>query len=405
MSGPVGAPGRGGSAPAVDVLVAGAGPAGAAAAITAAQQGLDVLVVDKATFPRDKTCGDGLTAAALRTLEDLGLDLAALPSYSSVREAVVVSPSGRQARLPLPGPGERTGVVPRAELDAALVDLARARGAKVEEGRAVVGVTESAGHVDVDLEDGTTIRTRHVVAADGHYSVVRRLLDPMRTPSLGEWSAFRQYFRGVDDLRLWVLFDRDLLPGYAWVFPLPDGRANVGFCVLRRHRSGKEVKDLWAGLAARPGMRPVLGDATPEDRHRAWPIPAALDLDTIARPRVLFTGDAAGLVDPMTGEGIAQALESGILAARAIGRGGDVAGAYRDAVRRHLATDLRFAELLQRVLARPWGARGAIRAVDTNDWTRAQFARWMFEDYPRALLLTPRRWRRGVFSRPGAFAW
>jgi flavin-dependent dehydrogenase len=107
----------------------------------------------------------------------------------------------------------------------------------------------------------------------------------------------------------------------------------------------------------------------------------------------------------MTGEGIAQALETGELAAGAIARGGDVAGRYRRAVRRRLAVDLRFAGLLQRVLAWPWGARGAIRAVDQSDWTRRQFARWMFEDYPRGLLLTPSRWQRGALTGAGRAPW
>jgi geranylgeranyl reductase family protein len=384
-----------------DVLVVGAGPAGTAAAITAADRGLDVLVVDKAAFPRDKTCGDGLTAGALRTLARLGLDVARLPAYAPVDDVVLVSPSGRRAELRLPR--DRAGVVPRADLDAALVDLARARGAKVDEGRAVVAIEEAADHVTAVLADGDTIRAGHLVAADGHYSTVRRLLEPHGTPALGEWSAFRQYWSGVDDARLWVLFERDLLPGYAWVFPLPGGRANVGFCVPRGARSGHAMKELWPDLLARPALRGVLGPAAaPEGRHRAWPIPATLDLATIARSRVLFVGDAAGVVDPLTGEGIAQALQTGALAADAIAGRGDAAPAYRDAVRRELATDLRFARALQRVLAHPWGARGAIRAVDANPWTRRNFARWMFEDYPRAILLTPARWRTGLISPAGA---
>ena len=110
------------------MLVVGAGPAGTAAAIAGRRLGLDVLVVDKARFPRDKTCGDGLTAGALRGLEALGLDVRKLPSYASVTETVLVSPSGREVLLPLPTDGEYAGVVPRAELDAALVDRARDAG-------------------------------------------------------------------------------------------------------------------------------------------------------------------------------------------------------------------------------------------------------------------------------------
>lgn len=379
-----------------DLLVVGAGPGGTAAAITAADRGLDVLVVDKATFPRDKTCGDGLTAAALRLLERLGLALDALPSHAAVAEAVVVSPSGRRVTLPLPSDGALAGVVPRFELDAALVDLARRRDICVREGASLTAIAPQPDGVRAQLADGTAIDAPWVIAADGHYSAVRHLVAPERAPALGEWSAFRQYWRDVEDPRLWILLERDLLPGYAWVFPLPGGRANVGLAVPRGPGvTGKVLKELWRGLPARPSLRAVLGTrAEPEGPHRAWPIPARLDLDASTRGRILFVGDAAGVVDPMTGEGIAQALETGMLAADAVAHDGDRAGvAYRDALRHTLAIDLRFARELQRILARPWGARAALRAVDLSPWTRRNFARWMFEDYPRAVLLTPRRWR------------
>jgi flavin-dependent dehydrogenase len=115
---------------------------------------------------------------------------------------------------------------------------------------------------------------------------------------------------------------------------------------------------------------------------------------------VLFVGDAAGVVDPMTGEGIAQAIETGMLAAQSIATGAN----YERLVHRALGRDLVFAGWLQRVLSYQWGARPALAAVDINDWTRRNFARWMWEDYPRALLGTPDRWKRGVFRAPGAWA-
>jgi flavin-dependent dehydrogenase len=238
---------------------------------------------------------------------------------------------------------------------------------------------------------------------------VRRLREPTAPADLGTWHAFRQYFHGVDDPRQWVLFEEDLLPGYAWVFPLPDGRANVGYGVLRGPGvAGKHLKHLWTDLLTRPSVRRVLGPrAVPEQSQRAWPIPTSLRDERLTDGAVLYVGDAAGVVDPMTGEGIAQALESGALAADAIAAGGtaeQVASRYRSQVRRALARDLRFATLLQRVLRSPLGARGAIRAAGLTEWTRRNFARWMFEDYPRAVLLTPDRWRRGMFTGVGAYA-
>jgi geranylgeranyl reductase family protein len=397
-------------------VVVGAGPAGIGAALEAQRLGKRPLVVDKATFPRDKTCGDGLTTGALRLLDAFGLDVRSLPSYEPVHETVLVTPQGDDLRLPLPR-GDHVGlhaaVVRRVELDAALVDLARDRGIELLEGVDVTGARSEGARAEVALGDGSTIAASWVVAADGHWSPVRRMLREQAgegvEPALGTWHAFRQYFSGVDDRRLWVVFDADLLPGYAWVFPVAGGGANVGFGLLRggpAPTDGKSLARIWEGLADRPGVRRALGPhAQPEGRRQAWPIPADYSRERLVYGRFLFAGDAANVVDPMTGEGIAQALETGALAARAIATqgAGNVASNYRDAVDRALGSDLRFAALLQRVLANPWGARAALAAAAATPWTRRNFARWMFEDYPRALLFTPSRWRRGMFTPPGAY--
>ena len=407
----------------VDLLVVGAGPAGVAAALTGRARGLTTLLVDKATFPRDKTCGDGLTANALRLLERLGVHTPTAPGFAEVRETVVVSPSGRLVHLPLPGNGVHAAVVPRIHLDRALVDRARDAGVEMREGAPVVaidngseiknGMSEGSNEVQglrVQLGDGTSVRARYVVAADGHWSTVRRLRHPGEPTDLGTWHAFRQYFRGVNDRRQWVIFERDLLPGYAWVFPLPDGRANVGFGVLRDSRvNGKALARLSADFASRPNVRAVLGpDAEPEGRMNAWPIPSDFDAARLTDGRVLYAGDAASVVDPLTGEGIAQALETGILAAEAIVRANTpdaVAALYRRDVTRAIGRDLRFAARLRRVVvSSPTMARAGMRAADLTDWTRRSFARWMFEDYPRAVMLTPDRWRRGMFTPTGAYA-
>src|SRR5207244_2229178 len=227
--------------------------------------------VDKVRFPRDKTCGDGLTTSALRQLEALGLtrDAFAASNAAVVRETVLVSPSGRRVRLPLPDDGLHAAVVARRDLDAGLVALARRRGVDVREQCAVEKLAAHHDEVEVLLGDGAPLRARHVIAADGHWSTVRRVLEPDAPRDLGEWHAVRQYFTGVDDDRLWVLFERDLLPGYAWVFPLPGGGANVGYGVLRADgRSGRDLKQLWPELLARPVLRAVLGPRASPNRPR-----------------------------------------------------------------------------------------------------------------------------------------
>ena len=397
-----------------DLLVVGGGPAGAAAAIRGVAAGLSVVVCDKASFPRDKTCGDGLTASALRLLERLGLDPAAVAGWEPVGAVVLRSPSGRVVELPLPADGLFAAVAPRAALDVALLDVAARRGAEIRQGAALRSLRPFPGGIEALLgggpssaSTGDAVTARYVVAADGMYSTVRRLTG-VSGPHLGEWHAFRQYFTGVDDRRLWVMFEPDLLPGYAWVFPVAGGRANVGFGLPRR--PGISVRPMaaqWRDLLQRPALRALLGGAEPEGHHRAWPIPADLARGPLSSGRVLFAGDAAGATDPMTGEGIGQALLTGVLAAEAVAAAGadpDAVGRrYGEAVHHQLAADLRFAAALGGVLRSRAGARAAVRAAGLTPWTRRNFARWLFEDYPRALVLTPARWRRGALTGPGAY--
>ncbi len=398
-----------------DLVVIGAGPAGTAAAITARRAGLSVIVIDKARFPRDKCCGDGLTTLALRQLEDLGFDPDRVPSWQDVSEAWLRSPSGREVRLPLPATGRFAAVTPRQELDQALVDLARENGADVREGHAFSGLTvlDDALIVDTTSEEGNhRIRSPWLIAADGMWSPVRRSLGLTPTDYLGEWHAFRQYasnVTGVAAERLIVWFDDDLLPGYAWSFPLPGGRANFGFGVLRDGaRKGRDMKQLWSDLLARPHIREALGpSAVMEGRPTAWPIPARIDQAVTGSGRVLFVGDAAMATDTLTGEGIGQALLTGVEAARAVVIGGepvDVRRNYRRAVDHHLLADHRMSQRLSRILAHRRGARGAISVLDhAGRWGREKFARWMFEDEPRAVLLTPRRWHRRLLRQEGAY--
>jgi menaquinone-9 beta-reductase len=398
-----------------DVAVVGAGPAGCAAAITLARGGRDVVVVERATLPRDKCCGDGLTAAALRLLEELGVAPGSVPSWLDVHEVAVRSPGGRERRFPLPrGSGTFAAVARRRDLDATLTRTARASGAEVAEAEAVEGVSLEEDRVVLHAAGAKRFEARFVVAADGVWSRVRKVSGAAEPDGYrGEWHALRQYVRNVSPTAssaMWVLFEADLLPGYAWSFPLPDGRANVGLGVKRKPAEAMgELGRRFAALLRRPHVERLLGaDAEPVSALRSWPIPARSSCLTALGGRILFAGDAARVGDPMTGEGVAQALASGMLAAKAIegGWGDDpeiVARAYGRAVRRLLAVDSRFAGLLSHLLARPGGAEGALFVAGAGPFARERFARWLMEDMPRAVVLTPARWHKGALGGPGAY--
>ena len=408
---------------AADVVVIGGGPAGAAAAISLARGGRDVTLVDRARFPRDKVCGDGITTGALRLLEQLGLQPGRVASWLRVDDVVVRGPAGPEVTFPLPrGRGTYAAIARRADLDAALLDEARVAGAKVLDGHACVGAQEHDDHVAIRVDGVGELDAAYAVAADGMWSPTRKHLGLAAPGYRGEWHAFRQYFAGVGpraarDLFVW--FEPDLLPGYAWSFPLPEGRANVGFGIVRGERVERiqDMAGIWRSLLDRPHIRQVLGDgAEPEAPHRAWPIPARIDEAVLTGRRTLFVGDAAAASDRLTGEGIAQALLSGILAAEAIagadgtragGTRGEAPGVitarYRRAVRRALVADHRMSMLLIRAVRHRRGVRAGLRLAGATDWTRHNFARWLFEDYPRAVVATPRRWQRGMFGGPGAY--
>ncbi len=395
------------------VLIIGAGPSGTACAATLHRLGHEVVVVDKATFPRDKCCGDGLTTNALRILEGLNFDPSRVADWQTCSDVEMRSFSGRKIDLPLPTiGGQFAAIAPRAQFDHALVEHCRDMGITIHEGCAFESITHhDTSGISVRVENLGELTVDYVVAADGMWSPVRKSLGLSTPGYLGEWHAFRQYIgnvHGSANEKLHIWFDKDLLPGYAWSFPLPDNRVNFGFGILRTSdRSTKYMNDLWRDLLTRPYITETLGEHfVPEDRHTAWPIPARIHDAVRSSGRVLFIGEAVCATDTLTGEGIGQALETGIAAGEAIHEcdtAADVRDSYSHKIDSLLLADHRMSSVLSRMLTYPVVARMVLSLVDTNNWTRKNFVRWMFEDEARAVVFTPRRWHRRFLARPGAY--
>ena len=302
-----------------DIAVIGAGPAGAAAAIRAARAGARVLVVDRARYGRDKVCGDGLTPRAVAALQELDIDLGAAHRIDGLRMI-----AGRQVReLPWPSGGRfpaQGAVWRRRRLDAALVDAAAAAGAelrwetpgepRMDHRGDVIGIRAGTDDIDADL----------VIVATGAPGHVARLLGAERVAGEPFGLAIRAYAetpRHADRHLEACLTLRDergtSVPGYGWMFPAGDGTVNIGVGALStmkgfKHLNLSTLLDSYRALVLDDWQ---VGEYL--DRPRAWRLPMS------ARRRHgagwVAVGDAAGLINPMNGEGIDYGLESGMLAA------------------------------------------------------------------------------------------
>ncbi len=302
-----------------DLIVVGAGPAGATAAITARRNRPDarVLLIDRATFPRDKACGDAIAAHAFEELAHIGVS-GIEDDWPEVWDLDLLGPGGHHVT----GRGARPNrIIPRVDFDARLVEHAAAAGAVVRTER--VRTLETDGSTFVVNRH---LRAPHLIAADGANSTIRRLVqdgtsDPRhRTRSSRHHAiAIRAYARTTRHdhptagRAQHIEFLADGWPAYAWSFPLPDGRANIGYGLRTSQLRGGGRPELLRRL------RQALPEADIEEGTVAGhPLPFSTGRPPATGRGVLFVGDAAGLINPLTGEGIFYAIASGRMAAQAV---------------------------------------------------------------------------------------
>jgi len=330
-----------------DVCIVGAGPAGSTAAYLLTRQGRTVALVDRARFPRDKTCGDGITPRGARVLARIGaLDRVAGRGYAcrgvdirgpgvngSIVDFTMRFDEGR-SRGGASGPSDLI-VLPRHTLDDLLLQHALAAGPAYFEATKVVAVEPRDDHARVLTDGDLVIDATTVVLATGAESQLLRACGLLAEKPPVEHAA-RVYFDGVQGLsdRVVLFFDGVDLPGYGWIFPTSPTSANIGCGVFAqgeaddgRARAMPQAQRLETLLATHPLLIRMLAGARRSGPVRAYPLRTDFHRDFAGRGRLLVIGEAAGLVNPITGEGIDYALESAEFLAAAYARCWPKAGA------------------------------------------------------------------------------
>jgi menaquinone-9 beta-reductase len=315
-----------------DVLVIGGGPAGAAAGFWLAKAGHDVCVLERKAFPRDKTCGDGLTPRAVHQLQDMGLE-AAIAAHHHRHDGLRAVAHGITLELEWPEHPVFPSygyVVRRRDLDQLVAEHAAGAGAALlpatEAVRPLLHDGLLAGAVVKDKASGQTreIRARYVIVADGSLSRFGRALGAARNKAYPQGIAIRGYFESPISTDPWIescldVHDRNgaSMPGYGWIFPLGDGTINVGIGLLSTFKGYKDVNTThlmseWAATA--PERWRIDPDAmlAPPTGGR---LPMAGSVNPKVGPNWLLVGDAAGSINPFNGEGIDYAYETARMAA------------------------------------------------------------------------------------------
>jgi geranylgeranyl reductase family protein len=314
-----------------DLLVVGGGPAGSAASYWAAKAGLDVVTVEKKRFPRDKTCGDGLTPRAVKQLDDMGLaaELDPYHRFSGLRTIA----HGKTLEMAWPEHPIYPNygyVVRRRDLDKFVAENAESVGATIYQGTEALrpvlenGLVVGAVVKATDSGEEREIRARYVIVADGANSRFGRSLGTARDRSYPQGMAIRTYFESPLHADPWIESALDVrdragnaMPGYGWVFPLGDGSINVGIGLLSTFRDYKSINTshLMAEWAHTLPEHWQIDPDAPLMAATGGRLPMAGSISPKVGPNYLIAGDAAGSINPFNGEGIDYAYETGRIAA------------------------------------------------------------------------------------------
>ena len=394
-----------------DLIIVGGGPAGAVTALYAARRGLRILLLDKSRFPRDKICGDAITGKALSILRDLQL-ADAIVDLPGVRFRKILFGSAKhiEAEIGLDRARKRDVVfgcvIRRRVFDEFLFNRARAAVTTCVEGFTVDDliwendkVCGVVGH-DNASELRREFRACIVVGADGYRSTVARKVGSYAIDPSHQLVAIRRYYRNVARLSdgIELHYVSTVTPGYFWIFPLDDGFANVGIGMLlstmkKKHVNLAEALDV---TIRDPFFAPRFADAMPVEKPVGWHLPVGSMHRSCCGPGYLLVGDAAGLIDPFTGEGIANAMYSGRVAAETAAAAlkiGDVGAEnlwrFDHDLWGKIGHELKVSAKLQKIAGLEWLLNFTIRRAAHSPEVRDTLCAMIAREVPREQMTSP----------------
>jgi menaquinone-9 beta-reductase len=407
------------------IIIAGAGPAGTATSLFLSKLKIPHTIIDKATFPRDKVCGDALSGKVVHVLNKIDTDLVRSitnnkDQYAGSYGIRFFSPNGKSLDVPFSLTPDKLKYPPgfiaqRTDFDNFLFEKLDRNYAEVLEDTSIKRIERENGHLNIFMTSGQSQSERKVsliIGAEGDRSVVTRQLTPIRKEDKHYCAGLRVYYENVSGLHeqnfIELHFLKELLPGYLWIFPMPGNRANVGLGMLSSVVSEKKInlkEKLFILLKTHPLLAPRFKAAIQVSEINGWGLPLGSKKRIISGDNFLLTGDAASLIDPFTGEGIGNAMMSGMIAAGQIAEAikshrydKDFLAAYDKEIYHHLWSELKLSHTLQKLAKRAWLFNLVVNKANRNETIRTALTS-MFEDLDmRAQLRTPRFYYKVLFG-------
>lgn len=378
------------------VVIVGAGPSGCAASITLSKKKVPHLIIDKAVFPRDKICGDALSGKVLDQFKKLDIDLhadaaSAMQSFIGSSGVKFAAPNGKYIDIPFDP--HQTLFTPsgyiskRIDFDHYFTKKIDSPYATFVQGAELLSAAYSGDGVLLKIRcEGKEhdVATSMVIASEGDRSVIGKTFGSIQKEPEHYSAGIRSYYTGVTGFHeqnfIELHFLKEVLPGYFWIFPLPNGMTNVGVGMLSASVSKKKVdlkKAMLKAIEENPTIRHRFKDAKPVDKIYGWGLPLGSKKRKLSGAHFLLTGDAGSLIDPFTGEGIGNAVTSGILAgetaATAIEKNcfdGSFLSRYDEAVYQKLWSELKLSYTLLKLCRYPWLFNLVINKAEKNTTLR-----------------------------------